>query len=188
MNDDAKPVTASIESPCASGACPGAGRPVVPRSRKKDTPSVASVTLADGEPLPSAPQGESTLVAVASREGLLVNRHLGEADRLFIFRVEPSGEYETVDIRTTPGEGGGPARWTDLADLISDCEMVLTSGIGAPPRRILEDRGLKVLILEGLAGEALEAIAAGKDLSFLSRRAGCGSGCSGGATRGCGCA
>ncbi|HCM29074.1 MAG: hypothetical protein A2Z99_18950 [Treponema sp. GWB1_62_6] len=134
--------------------------------------------------------GGTIQVAVSSREGLLVNRHLGEADRLFIFRVRPSGDYETVDIRMTPGEGSGPARWTELADLISDCECVLTSGIGAPPRRILEDRGIKVHVMEGLVGEALEAVSAGKDLSFLSRRTGCEAtgGCSGAANRGCGCA
>jgi len=132
--------------------------------------------------------GEPILVAVASREGLLVNRHLGEAERLFIFRVLPSGEYESVGARQTPGEGGGPARWDELADLVSDCSILLASGIGGPPRLVLENRGMKVHILEGIVGQALEAIAAGAGLSFMSRRSACGSTCSGGANRGCGCA
>jgi len=117
-----------------------------------------------------------------------VNRHLGEAERLFIFRVLPSGEYESVGARQTPGEGGGPARWDELADLVSDCSILLASGIGGPPRLVLENRGMKVHILEGIVGQALEAIAAGAGLSFMSRRSACGSTCSGGANRGCGCA
>lgn len=185
LGDDAATAPAPIVSPCASGACPGAGRPVVPRSREAVSP--VRQYLADGEPLSAPARPGSFLVAAASREGLLVNRHLGEADRLFVFRVEASGEYETIDIRTTPGEGSGPARWAEMADLISDCSMVLTSGIGAPPRRILEDHGMTVHVLEGLIGEALESIAAGKDLSFFGRRT-CAPVCSGGANRGCGCA
>lgn len=182
-NEGKIPVPAVLASTCSSGACPGAARPAAPRVR-----TLASETIADGEPLVER-QGDPVLVAVASREGLLINRHLGEAERLFIFRVSPSGDYETVDIRSTPGEGGGPARWDDLADLVSDCSVLLASGIGGPPRKILEDRGLAVHVLEGLVGQALEAVAAGSDLSFLSRRSGAGSGgCSGGANRGCGCA
>ena len=133
-----------------------------------------------------------TMVAVASREGMLVNRHVGEAERLYVFRLEPDGRYAFVEARPTPGEGGGRARWEDFADLISDCSVLLAAGIGAPPRRILEDKGVVVQVLEGLVEEALRAIAEGKDISFLAPRPACGAegsgGCSGGAKRGCGCA
>jgi len=135
-----------------------------------------------------SPITRSVTVAVASREGLLINRHLGEAERLFVFRIDPSGEYDFLDARRTPGEGRGEARWEDLAALVSDCSMLLAAGVGAPPRLFLESKGMKVFVLEGLVDEALRAIASGRDLSFLRLRSGCGSGCSGGAKRGCGCA
>lgn len=130
----------------------------------------------------------SRLAAVASREGLLVNRHLGEADRLFVFRIESDGTYGTEDIRLLPAPGGGENRWGEVAEALSDCDALFVAGIGAPPRRILEDRGIAVHIVEGLVSEALSAFGTGRDLSFLSRRADCGGGCSGSASRGCGCA
>ena len=137
----------------------------------------------------AAPRKRSFLAAVASREGLLVNQHLGEAERLFVFRVEGDGSCGTEDIRPLPAEGGGTERWEAVADSLADCEALLVAGIGAPPRRVLEARGIAVHVVEGLVSEALGALAKGKDLSFLSRRpASCGSGCSGSASRGCGCA
>ena len=135
-----------------------------------------------------APRKRSFLAAVASREGLLVNQHLGEAERLFVFRVEADGSCGTEDIRSLPAEGGGAERWEAVADSLADCEALLVAGIGAPPRRVLEGRGIAVHVVEGLVSEALGALAKGKDLSFLARRSACGSGCSGSASRGCGCA
>ena len=130
------------------------------------------------------------MVAVASREGLLVNRHLGEAERLYVFRLDSSGEYDFVEARPTPEEGTGLARWNELADLISDCSVLLAAGIGEPPRRVLEDRDITVRVLECLVEEALRAIAEGRELSFL-RPPSCassGTSCPGGGKRGCGCA
>lgn len=175
-SSEASHPSGAIASPCSGGACPGASRPVAARAEP----------AADG--IPSSPKSEPVFVAVASREGLLVNRHLGEAERLFVFKVDPNGQYETVDIRATPESGGGEGRWDELADTVKDCSYLLASGLGMPPRRVLEQRGISVHVVEGLVGEALQAIASGRDLSFLSRRT-CGSGgCSGGASRGCGCA
>ncbi len=128
-------------------------------------------------------------VAAATREGLLVNRHLGEVEKLFVFSVAEDGSFDTLDIRPLPPEGGGADRWEGVAATLSDCEALLVAGIGAPPRRILEDKGLRVHEVEGLIAEALTALWEGKDLSFLSRRSpSAGSSCSGGASRGCGCA
>lgn len=132
---------------------------------------------------------KSITAAVASREGFFVNQHLGEADRLFIFRVGGDGGVLSQGFRALPSGGGGDTRWAEVADVISDCGMLLVGGIGAPPRRVLEAAGISVRVVEGLISEALKAAAAGKDLSSMSRLPeGCGSSCSGGATRGCGCA
>jgi nitrogen fixation protein NifB len=155
-----------------------------------DVPAEATVAedAAAAEGGPPRAASRPIMVAVASREGLLVNRHVGEAERLYVFRLAADGRYAFVEARPTPGEGSGPARWEELAALISDCSILLAAGVGAPPRRILEDRGVTVHVLEGLIEEALRAIAEGWALSFLTPRAACASGCSGGAKRGCGCA
>jgi nitrogen fixation protein NifB len=162
-----------------------------PATRPAEGQSCVEGRLPEGQSCVEASPGErrpSRLAAVASREGLLVNRHLGEADRLFVFRIESDGTYGTEDIRTLPEAGGGENRWGAVAEALADCDALFVAGIGAPPRRILEDRGIAVHVVEGLVSEALSAFGKGRDLSFLSRRAGCGGGCSGSASRGCGCA
>jgi nitrogen fixation protein NifB len=156
---------------------------------------LAAADLGDAAPeSPAAsgrerPKAERIVAAVASREGFFVNQHLGEAERLFVFSATSEGEISPLGERRLPGSGGGLARWKALASLVSDCEYILASGAGAPPRAILEAAGIKLRIVEGLASEALRAVAAGRDLAAFSPRvSGCGTGCSGGGARGCGCA
>ena len=157
------------------------------QSTAGDLASAEGQSLGRGQS--AAPRKRSLLAAVSSREGLLVNQHLGEAERLFVFRVESDGSYGTEDIRPLPSGGGGEDRWAAVADALSDCEALFVAGIGAPPRRVLESRGIAIHVVEGLISDALTALARGKDLSFLARRdPACGSGCSGSASRGCGCA
>jgi nitrogen fixation protein NifB len=132
--------------------------------------------------------GGSLLAAVASREGFFVNQHLGEADRLFIFRVGGDGTVVAQGARPLPPPGGGDERWDEVARIVSDCGALFASGLGAPPRRALEAAGIAVHVVEGLAAEAVRAAAAGRSLDFLAPRAGCGSGCAGSAKGGCGCA
>jgi nitrogen fixation protein NifB len=116
-----------------------------------------------------------------------VNQHLGEADRLFIFRVGGDGTVVAQSARALPPPGGGDARWAELVRTISDCNAVFASGLGAAPRRALEAAGISVHVVEGLAAEALKAAAAGRSLDFLAPRAECGSGCAGSGRGGCGC-
>lgn len=151
-----------------------------------DSRSASQRPCGQASPVPMA---RSLVAAVATREGFFVNQHLGEADRLFVFRIDPDGSLVSQGARPLPPDGGGAQRWADVADLISDCRVLLVSGIGAPPRRALEAAGISVHVVEGLISEALRAAASGRDLGFMSRPPqGCGSGCSGGASRGCGCA
>ena len=57
-------------------------------------------------------------------------------------------------MRAAPEPGSGIKRWLDLADLLGDCRAILTTGIGAAPRRVLTERGLEVIEMEGLVLEA----------------------------------
>jgi nitrogen fixation protein NifB len=156
---------------------------------KLDEPGEPKSLRPCGEPNQASVSRKSTVVAVASREGFFVNQHMGEADRLYVFDVDSAGSFSTRSIRDLPAEGGGDERWSQVAETIADCEYLLVSGIGAPPRRSLETAGIKVQVVEGLISEALAAIAQGRDLAFLKRSPlACGSSCSGQAMRGCGCA
>lgn len=127
-------------------------------------------------------------VAVASMEGLLVNQHLGEATSLWIFG-EKDGKAELVERRSTPEPGGGAERWAELARSLGDCSTLLVSGIGPYPQIAMERAGLRVVVMEGLAAEGIEAVLKGKDIPKILLRTqgkcGIGNQCAGTGT-GCG--
>ncbi|MEF2144210.1 MAG: radical SAM protein [Desulfovibrionaceae bacterium] len=125
-------------------------------------------------------------VAVATREGMLVNQHLGEAATLQIW-TDSGGSYELVEERAAPSAGCGPGRWEALADLLSDCNTLLAAALGDTPRKILSARGIKPVEAGGFIQHALETVYTGGDTDTLKtpRRKAAASGCSGGGG-GCG--
>ncbi len=119
-------------------------------------------------------------VAVASREGALVNSHLGEAPYLWIFREkEDKSGYEPFERRQCPPKGLGEKRWSELAGVISDCRALLCSGLGDSPRATLTKFGIECVQMEGLVEEGLDNIYKGKPIRSPKRFTGCGDGCSG---------
>jgi nitrogen fixation protein NifB len=136
--------------------------------------------------LASKPTKDRPFVAVASREGMLVNQHVGEATCFHIFAEDDLG-CVPVEVREAPDSGSGIKRWLDLADLLGDCRVILTTGVGSAPRRVLTGRGIEVVEMEGLIEEGLSAIYGGTPLPASLRRTfrGCGLGC-GGEGGGCG--
>ncbi len=137
------------------------------------------------------PTEERPRVAVATMEGLFVNRHLGEAPTLWIYEAEGegvTGKPVLIEQRATPIPGGGDARWEALAESLSDCFAVLVSGAGPSPERILKARGVRVIAVEGLISDTVGELLAGREIpKVLMRRAGsCGAGSScGGTGQGC---
>ncbi len=125
-------------------------------------------------------------VAVASNEGILVNQHLGEADRLYVFKETPNG-YKLVNQRVTPPKGSGDERWEELANVLSDCRAILVGGIGPKPSKILGKSGIKVVEMSGLIDQGMDAIYKGTELRTITKAESfkCGAGCSGTGT-GCG--
>jgi nitrogen fixation protein NifB len=112
-------------------------------------------------------------VAVATLEGMLVNLHLGEAERFQIWGRCKDG-YELVGERIAPEPGSGVNRWIALAETLNDCRAVLVSGIGSTPRRILVDSNITPIEMTGFISMGLKAVYAGKDVGFLkSKRTGC---------------
>ena len=100
-----------------------------------------------------SPTDERPYVAVASRDGLFVNQHLGEASELWIYRMTAGGTLELVTERPTPVPGAGDERWKALAACFSDCFALLCSGCGEAPVRVLNKEGLSVIVMEGLVEE-----------------------------------
>lgn len=120
-------------------------------------------------------------VAVGTMEGMLINRHLGEASDLSIYAIDDGGEVRFIERRMTPSAGGGDKRWESLASVLSDCAYIFVSGAGPRPTEVLENFGIKVCVLEGVIEEALSALFKGDGLSKMVKRDThkCGSGCGG---------
>ena len=137
--------------------------------------------------LPPQGQDDRPYIAVASREGLLVNLHLGEAKRFQIWGRasdgSESGGFRMIEERQAPTAGCGPTRWEDLARVLSDCRAVLVSALGDAPRKILEGRGIRPAACSGFIEEALSLAYGEEGLARLealrARRGGLGKSCCG---------
>jgi nitrogen fixation protein NifB len=109
-------------------------------------------------------------VAVASLDGRLVNQHLGKAEELLIYAQKDNGGIYFVEARKTPRPGGGKQRWEDLSALLSDCRALMVTGLGDSPRRILSQKKIDVLELDGTIVEAAEAVFEGHSMDFMIQR------------------
>ncbi len=151
-----------------------------------------SIDSASGLPMTLSPQlqlfptGERPYVAIASRDGVFVDQHLGEARQLRIYKPEAAGQAALIELRSVVSEAGGAARWMNMLDGLKDCCGILVSGAGAVPRAIFARYGITVGLVEGAIEDALQATAAGKNLKFMARpgRFACDSSC-GDKTEGC---
>jgi len=111
-------------------------------------------------------------VAVASHEGALVNQHLGEAERLWIYQEGPhQGDgFELREHRRTPLPGGGDRRWQSLARLLCDCRALLVVSAGESPCKALKNQGIRVIEMEGLIEDGLTAAFANQEIPPVMKR------------------
>ena len=118
---------------------------------------------------------------------MLINQHVGEAARFWVFEPQPGGPPALVETRDAPETGGGATRWYELAELLHDCRAVFTSAVGQTPRRILEQHGIRVIEAVGVASDAIAAWSATGQVPRGMQKLfqGCGSACAGPGT-GCG--
>jgi nitrogen fixation protein NifB len=119
-------------------------------------------------------------VAVASMEGVLVNQHLGEAWRLWIFEQGTEG-LRLIETRKTPEVGGGNLRWLELAESLRDCRALLVSGVGRNPRQIIERKDIRIFEMAGLISEGIASLYRTGDVPRTMRKhfTSCGAECQG---------
>lgn len=141
--------------------------------------------------LPLNPQENRPYVAVASREGMLVNQHLGEAREFQIFAINPEDDEEFIQIETRAGPppGGRDSRWEELSIILKDCRAILVNAAGSTPQKALTNNGVQVVQMQGLIETGLNHIYHCEPLppSMSLRFEGCGAGVTcGGDGTGCG--
>lgn len=130
---------------------------------------------------------EKPYVAVATREGMLVNQHLGEAKSFQIWGEGEGGAFRMVEERQAPKAGCGPQRWSELAATLKDCRAVLCAAVGETPKMLLEEHGIMAHTVDGFIEDGLRFIFEGGDINAMKvRRSGIGSGGCSGAGGGCG--
>jgi len=116
--------------------------------------------------LPKNPEEKRPYIAVASLEGVMINQHLGEAERFLIYGTgSNNGEYVLVDSRKAPSAGGGKERWEILAASLSDCRAVLVNGAGGSPIKVMNAHGIDVMVLESSIEKAMNACFGKEELS-----------------------
>jgi len=106
---------------------------------------------------PANPNEQRPYVALASHEGVLI---ISTSVKPLVFGYsshKPGGPPALVETRDAPEAGGGATRWHELAELLHDCKAVFTSAVGQTPRRILEQRGIRVVEAVGVASDAIAA-------------------------------
>ncbi len=114
--------------------------------------------LAEAAALPRNPEEKRPCIAVSSLDGIMINQHLGEAERFLIYGIESnSGEYVLVDSRKAPPAGEGKDRWEMLAATLIDCRAVLVNGAGSSPIKVMNAHGIDVLVLDGAIENAVYA-------------------------------
>jgi len=93
------------------------------------------------------------LVAVASSDGIVINKHFGKASRFYIYNVKDDEEITLSEIRdVTPVCNAGDHddnRLQENLNLFRDCEYVLVSRIGYGASQMADSMGIEVMELPG---------------------------------------
>ena len=92
------------------------------------------------------------LIAVASTDGEMVDKHFGRASRFWVFDVSES-KHTLIMVRSVEPLSTGdrnhpfdPVRMGAIYDAIKDCERVYCTKIGDRPRKELEQSGIATVI------------------------------------------
>jgi nitrogen fixation protein NifB len=116
--------------------------------------------LKEASSLPMNPEEHRPYVAVSSREGMLINEHLGQTQQYYIFDID-NPAMPLIEVRNAPTPGNGMDRWMALSETLKDCKILLVNQSGEPPKAVLTESGIRVILTEGLIDQALTALREG---------------------------
>ncbi|MDA3901411.1 MAG: radical SAM protein [Spirochaetes bacterium] len=158
------------------GRCRADAAGLLTSSNSTDT----SLLLSSIAELSDNPEKEKTLSAIATEEGLLINKHLGETEEFLIYSTDTEGQVKLTDKRSAPAEGT-EGRWENLAEILNDCSDIFVSGAGESPCTVLETQGISVQIVEGMIQDILQSHYSGESLKRFQPSGAfkCGASCSG---------
>lgn len=113
---------------------------------RKELPAQAEI--ADKSELFTKPSKERPNIAVVSSNGIEVDLHLGHAIQVLIYGPREDGLVCFLELRPAPEPGSGSSRWEKLADLLSDCSIIVAAHAGDKPQQILAKKGISTLLME----------------------------------------
>ena len=111
-------------------------------------------------------------IAVASSDGIVVNRHFGRADTFYIYDVSENGsDVRLSDIRhVNPVCHGGEHDEADILFNVSqlgDCTHVLVEKIGQMAAYALERQGVSPMELPGIITESIQRLVSYEQVQAL---------------------
>ncbi|MBN2436303.1 MAG: radical SAM protein [Spirochaetes bacterium] len=181
INDIRAKASPFISQMTHCGRCRADAAGLIHKQNSTETLSLLN-SISQKSDIPNKPR---TLSAVASEEGLLINRHLGETEEFLIYSLSDDGKIQLIEKRTAPKEGT-PDRWEDLSRILNDCSDIFVSGAGSTPKTVLGNNGQTIQIVEGLIDNVLKSHYKGDSLKRFQPLGShsCGASCSGNA-QGC---
>lgn len=127
---------------------------------------LTSVNLAEGQPETGAYK-----VAMASSDGIVVNRHFGRADTFYIYEVAGTGNYRFLETRAVaPVCDGGNHNEEKLCSnirIFKDCRYIIVSRIGKGAANRMEQYGITPMELPGMMEESLGKLITYEQLQHL---------------------
>ena len=101
-------------------------------------------------------------IAVASGDGIVVNKHFGRADTFYIYEADEFFDVEFVEVRkVTPVCNGGNHDEEQLFHNIrhlADCKYLLVDRIGNVAASVAESRGIIPMELPGIIEESIDKL------------------------------
>ncbi|AFS79165.1 nitrogenase iron-molybdenum cofactor biosynthesis protein NifB [Gottschalkia acidurici 9a] len=105
----------------------------------------------------------SIRVAVASKDGKVVNQHFGKANKFYIYNIHKDKTLEYIGVREIQPlcelRGHDQNRLLESIKLISDCEIVLVSAIGLGAENELVNNRIKAYRVYDFIHDSLNKIA-----------------------------
>jgi len=136
------------------------GVPIVGALPKVTLAGEGNESAAPGAGLPRATP-ERPNVAVVSSNGIEVDMHLGQADQMLIYGPRGDGLACLLETRQAPPAGGGSSRWENLADVLGDCFALLTASAGESPRKVLGNKGIRVMVVNDIIEGCVDVLYGG---------------------------